>query len=51
MPRLPPRDCALYCAVQVQTQVEQIDEKHNVSGKFAAVALTASAKVQEVNTK
>lgn len=36
---------------QVQTQVEQIDEKHNVSGKFAAAAMNAQAKVQEVDTK
>lgn len=31
--------------------MEHIDEKHNVSGKFAAVAMSAQAKVQEVDTK
>lgn len=39
------------CVGQVQTQVEHIDEKHNVSGKIAAVAMSAQAKVQEVDTK
>ena len=36
---------------QVQNSVEQIDEKHNISGKIAEVAMTAQAKVQEVDTK
>lgn len=36
---------------QVQTQVEEIDEKHNISGKIAGAAMTAQAKVQEVDTK
>lgn len=36
---------------QVQTSVEQIDEKHNISGKIAGAAMTAQAKVQEVDTK
>lgn len=36
---------------QVQTQVEQLDEKHNISGKIAGAAMTAQAKVQEVDTK
>lgn len=36
---------------QVQTQVEEIDEKHNISGKIAGAAMTAQAKVHEVDTK
>lgn len=38
-------------SLQVQNKVEQIDEKHNVSGKIASVAFTAQTKVQEVDTR
>lgn len=38
----------LACA---SVQVHQMDETHNVSGKFAAVAFSAQAKAREVDTK
>lgn len=41
----------MFVGEQVQTSVEQIDEKHNISGKIAGVAMSAQAKVQEVDTK
>lgn len=32
-------------------QVQELDEKHDVSGKFVAAAMTAHAKAIEVDTK
>lgn len=39
----------LRCPLVVQ--VHELDEKHDVSGKFVAVAMTAHAKAIEVDTK
>ncbi|CAM9262694.1 unnamed protein product [Laminaria digitata] len=38
-------------AKALATKVQELDEKHDVSGKFVAVAMTAHAKAIEVDTK
>lgn len=38
-------------AKALATKVQELDEKHDVSGKFAAVAMSAHAKAVEVDTK
>lgn len=43
--------CLGFVLVSFGEQVQELDEKHDVSGKFAAVAMSAHAKAVEVDTK